>query len=202
MSRTQRHAAIAALLCMLTGVACSADSSSAARPVPDPDLAHEPATPPEPVVFATGTVAWGAAADERFRYEIEEVIGFAYSVTARADGDGRHSVRSANRQGPDDVVWLSVMVFSSDAPALVFGGVDPMVEGLVLRNRNAEDGAPLDGAASDDELSVTPITLPDRDWSLITVELPASWSADGGFDLEAIARSATSPDSSDRLTSR
>lgn len=200
MTSGRRGFAVVVVLCALTVAACSSSSSSAAPAAPNPDLTHEP-NPPEPEVFATGIVAWGAGDDEQFRYEIEEVLGFAHSVTIRADGDDRHSVRSANRQGGDDAVWLAIMVFSDDAPAIVFGGVDTNVESLVLRNRNAEDSDVVDEDDESEGLMVTPIQLPDRDWSLVTVELPQSWSTEGSLNVEAVARSETAPISTDRLSS-
>ncbi|MCP4223285.1 MAG: hypothetical protein GY773_08100, partial [Actinomycetia bacterium] len=89
---------------------------------------------------------------DRFDYEVEEIRGFATSVTLRASADNKISVRSASPVDSQDLLWLGMIVFSDDAPPFVFGGVDASVDQATLINTTGE------------EIPLELIALAGRDW--------------------------------------
>ncbi len=118
----------------------------------------------EPRVLAEGTVEWGAGPpSERFDWNLAEIAGFTHAVTFNATSPDRLSTRSAARQGPDDDLWFTAASLGGGAPVMVFGGAAGDVEQVVL----------VDAAGAQLELDLE--LVPDRDWRVAVVQLPAGW---------------------------
>ncbi|MCP5033123.1 MAG: hypothetical protein GY939_15090 [Actinomycetia bacterium] len=126
---------------------------------------------------------------DRFDYEVEEIRGFATSVTLRASADNKISMRSASPVDSQDLLWLGMIVFSDDAPPFVFGGVDASVDQATLINTTGE------------EIPLELIALEGRDWLLFTQELPVSWATNGEVDFEAVATSGNLELAREQVTS-
>lgn len=150
--------------------------SDAPRLAPPPDLDPDVVAPPEPQIFAAGTVSWGAGPDNSFDWEIEEILGFIDSVTLTATTGALISVRSISPESAQDPLWMGSVTVIDDGPPIVFGGVGEDVDRLILVNGDGE------------ELGVRLVELTTRDWSLAVQELPQDW-ADG--ELSAVAAVAS-----------
>ena len=158
----------------VTLTAIIAACSDAPRLSPSPDLEPELLAPPEPKVFASGTVTWGRGEDEHFDWKLEEVLGYGDAVTLTATTAAQISVRSISPEDVGDQMWFAGIVFSPGAPPIVFGGAIDDITDVVLVN---DDGDEID-------LDLVPI---DREWHVGVQELPSDWYVEGDGQVVAVA---------------
>ena len=131
----------------------------------------------ESPVLLSGTITWGARSDQTFDWELEESASYRYRVVFATESQGARSTTSVGRQGPGDLVWLAGTIPRPDSPTIVFGGVGNEIDSLHL----------VTGAGEQVALDIVPVA--DRDWNVVTGELPAKWATAGVFSIEVVASS-------------
>ena len=156
---------------MLLSAACS----DTPRLAPPHDDSPELLAPPEPQVFASGTLAGAGQGSEPIDWDLVEIVGFSHAVSLTASTTTTIVVRSASRQGDGDDLWLVGTTIGDEGPVMVFGGADGQVDAVVLVNGDGE------------ELRLDLREVPDQDWYLTIEQLPLGWADFATEDVEVVA---------------